>query len=286
MKRLAKLLILVLCAAAAVFSFAACDNKDKPGDKGKTDEPPETEIPDDGNGLTPNPKTAAAVFVGAYAKSNPAMGLFYASQTVVLYQDGTMEIYGALTSASVGHAAETYGGSYTLTDNPDGTKTLDAVYIAGEEGGERSLNAQIDQNGKFRAQIYLVHNMPNDDTNEDGKNGLTFYQIETVSPPSGAEYYYAGKLSYEGKGYAYLLVLDKKGGFSGYASEEGEMKTFEGTYSVQRGAAVFDNSTITFSYPEGAGLTADYNDENILYWVFNNGSAELNVPLVRLIIGE
>jgi hypothetical protein len=289
MKKTISIFFLIILAAVCL-TFAACADRsggDNGGDDDKSGEQTETVKP------------AAATFVGAYSKVN-AMGLLQGVQVLTLYGDGTLRIYCGFTSAMGGYASDTYSGEYSLTEKEGGNEIL-ASYTVGENTHDFTVNVL---GGKFRTQIYMIMNMPDDETNEGGVPGLTFYQTETVSLAFGAEYYYAGTLKHNACIYAYCMALNEDKSFSAYISSDGVFGVVSGSYEIKKGRTVLDDDNIIFTYDikaigdgmltsetvlAGAKCTSNFNDDNAFTCFFKIGDVEaepLNISVIRFFVND
>jgi hypothetical protein len=126
-------------------------------------------------------------------------------QQVTLLYDGTVKIYCSFWHPMMGSGNAVYQGEYTLTEAAGGAQTLNAAYkLTPADTEERSFTAQI-QNGRFRASIYHLRGLV-DDESEDSVKGLTFYETAAPEIDETPDGLYLGALAQDSAVYAYILT--------------------------------------------------------------------------------
>lgn len=251
---------------------------------------------DNGNsGGTAGPALTAS-YLGGYMKLGHAMGDISGRQLLNLYEDGSCKIFLAF-SMSIQSSSAVYNGTYTLEQN-----LLQVAYTHPTNSGdeEKSFEAQI-EGGKFRAQIYMIMSMPNDDS-DINVPGLNFYRVPNTEVVQGTTQY-MGTVETGAEYVAAVLTLKSDTDFSVALTTSEASGVIGGSYVVKRDNE--DNWVLTLTYDiktiadgaitdvtaeGGGGYSQSFlynNDENFVctFKIGGVGAPSLNISILSTSAG-
>jgi hypothetical protein len=284
-----KITALALAFAVCAALSAACAPPDNGQGAGDATEPPQSVLP---AARSFSPDDVTAVYVAGYTRMIMDSAAS-AGQMIVLFKNGVICIYCAFCHPMMGAGGDIYEGTYTLTDG-----VLSASYTA--DGREYSFECDT-AGGAFRAQLYLLVAMGNDNENTGGAAGMNFVNI---APPrvAGGDKIYIGALNAE-PNYAYCMVMQAET-FTVYANYGGAVGSFGGAYEIEEAVfPVVPKITLTYDAVaiegdritdtvllggENKSVSAEYTGDAVLFSVkFELGTdaaAHLFVPVA--LVGE